>query len=196
MNISWGVPTIKVTKIGGGSPIVFPTPVDGSTQLSTEKGDKMEALIEGGEAEAIKYKRGKYTLEFQIRLGSNDGVKREFPVDGLDGVVDGEYALELSAEDEGAPGFKFAKSVCSYEDSYTSEDGIIRTYQFESLKADKTTPQLEWVWPDEVSATYEAVSSPSGNPSTKGYYEKVGNSYVASTDTTVDSSKTYYTKKA
>lgn len=150
MIISWGVPTIKAKKIGTETAITFPTPVDGSTQLSTEKGDKMEALIEGGEPEAIKYKRGKYTLEFQIRLGSNDKVKRNFPIDGLDGVVSGEYELELAAEDEEAPGFKFAKSVCSYEDSYTSEDGVIRTYTFESLKKDKTTPQLEWVWPTGV----------------------------------------------
>lgn len=46
----------------------------------------------------------------------------------------------------------------------------------------------------KASATYTAVTNPSGNPSTKGYYEKVGDSYVLSTDTTVDSDKTYYTK--
>lgn len=43
-------------------------------------------------------------------------------------------------------------------------------------------------------ATYTAVSNPTGNPSTKGYYELVDGAYVASTDTTVDSDKTYYTK--
>lgn len=42
--------------------------------------------------------------------------------------------------------------------------------------------------------TYTAVTSPTGNPSTKGYYELVDGEYVASTDTTVDNSKTYYTK--
>lgn len=45
-----------------------------------------------------------------------------------------------------------------------------------------------------TEATYTAVTSPSGNPSTKGYYELVDGVYVASTDTTVDSEKTYYTK--
>lgn len=44
------------------------------------------------------------------------------------------------------------------------------------------------------TVTYSEVTSPTGNPSTSGYYELVGGSYVASTDTTVDSSKTYYTK--
>lgn len=43
--------------------------------------------------------------------------------------------------------------------------------------------------------TYTAVTNPTGNPSTQGYYEKNSSGeYVLSTDTTVDSSKTYYTK--
>lgn len=42
--------------------------------------------------------------------------------------------------------------------------------------------------------TYTPVASPTGNPSEQGYYEKVGDSYVLTTDTTVQSGKTYYTK--
>ena len=42
--------------------------------------------------------------------------------------------------------------------------------------------------------TYTAVTNPTGNPSTNGYYELVEDEYVLSTDTTVDSGKTYYTK--
>lgn len=155
MIISWGVPTIKATKLAAdgsvatgdaAKAVTFPTPVDGSTQLSTEKGNKMEALVEGGEPEAIKYKRGRYTLEFQVRFGA--GRKPEDLIDGTDGVVEGEWQLELEAEDKasGAPGFKFPKSVCSYEDSYTSEDGIIRTYSFESLKP-ASGAQVNWVFP-------------------------------------------------
>lgn len=46
-----------------------------------------------------------------------------------------------------------------------------------------------------ATATYTAVTSPSGNPKTKGYYEKNSNGeYVLTTDTTVQESKTYYTK--
>ena len=43
---------------------------------------------------------------------------------------------------------------------------------------------------------YEAVTSPTGNPSTSGYYELVNGEYVLSEDTEVDSSKTYYVVKA
>lgn len=40
---------------------------------------------------------------------------------------------------------------------------------------------------------YEAIENPTGNPKTSGMYEHVKNGgYVASTDTTVDSDKTYY----
>lgn len=42
--------------------------------------------------------------------------------------------------------------------------------------------------------TYTAVTNPTGNPKTQGYYEKVGDSYVLTEDTTVQTGKTYYTK--
>jgi hypothetical protein len=48
----------------------------------------------------------------------------------------------------------------------------------------------------EAEETYEqiyvAVASPSGNPSTQGWYELSGGSYVATSDTSVVSGKTYY----
>jgi len=43
---------------------------------------------------------------------------------------------------------------------------------------------------------YEEVTSPTGNPSTSGYYEFVNGKYVPSEDTEVDSSKTYYVVKS
>ena len=46
---------------------------------------------------------------------------------------------------------------------------------------------------EETTPTYTAVENPTGNPSTSGYYEKNGDEYTLSTDTTVDSEKTYYT---
>jgi len=49
-----------------------------------------------------------------------------------------------------------------------------------------TTPQ--------IIVTYNEVLSPSGDPSAQGYYEKSGSEYIASTDTEVDATKTYYTK--
>ena len=48
---------------------------------------------------------------------------------------------------------------------------------------------------DIGTATFTAVESPTGNPSTQGYFEKLPNGdYVKSTDTEVDETKTYYTR--
>nr|DAQ74100.1 MAG TPA: Putative capsid protein [Caudoviricetes sp.] len=51
--------------------------------------------------------------------------------------------------------------------------------------------EVEEVQPQPI---YTAVTNPTGNPKTQGYYEKVGDSYVLTEDTTVQSGKTYYTK--
>lgn len=57
--------------------------------------------------------------------------------------------------------------------------------------------------PDEIvqiinsngsTESYIAVENPTGDPSTSGYYELVDGNYVASTDTSVESGKTYYEK--
>lgn len=143
MIISWGKPqSITATPVtgtgatGGG---VLPTPVEGSSELTTEKGDKMEALIEGGEAEAVKYKASKYTFVCQVRFGKD----RTMPIEGTDGVVPGEWSLALVPDETGAPGFTIHRCVCSYEDSWTAEDGGIRTYTFESLKP-ASGNQITW----------------------------------------------------
>jgi hypothetical protein len=48
---------------------------------------------------------------------------------------------------------------------------------------------------DIGTETYTAVSSPSGNPSALGYFEKAAdNTYFPTADTTVVSGKTYYTR--
>jgi len=67
-----------------------------------------------------------------------------------------------------------------------------------SFLAVPTSPSsLHYIEVEEVqaSATYTAVISPTGNPKTQGYYEKNSSGeYVLTTDTTVTSGKTYYTK--
>lgn len=45
-----------------------------------------------------------------------------------------------------------------------------------------------------TDGVYAAVESPSGNPKTLGYFEKVNGAYVATEDTTVGENKTYYTQ--
>lgn len=54
--------------------------------------------------------------------------------------------------------------------------------------------------PATVAYTYQTVASPSGNPKSKGYYERSGTSpnyvYTLTEDTTVNESKTYYERVA
>ena len=45
-----------------------------------------------------------------------------------------------------------------------------------------------------TDAEYNAVTDPTGNPKEKGWYEKSGDEYVLTTDTTVTAGKTYYTR--
>lgn len=55
--IGWGKPRIFIKDLDAVSPAweELPTPVEDSTQLTTTKGDKKEAKIEGGENEDVKY---------------------------------------------------------------------------------------------------------------------------------------------
>ena len=47
---------------------------------------------------------------------------------------------------------------------------------------------------DIGTSTFTAVANPSGNPSALGYYEKSGDVYIHTADTTVTNGKTYYTR--
>lgn len=69
-----------------------------------------------------------------------------------------------------------------------------------SISAQNTVP-MEFYSIDSGSATtytYTAVESPSSsaNPATSGWYVLVGDNYYPTTDTTVDSNVTYYTRSA
>ena len=68
--ISWGKPTLEIAPLGaGGVPgafVALPTPVQDSTQLSTEAGNKLEAFVEGGERIDIRYDKNKFKCEFEL----------------------------------------------------------------------------------------------------------------------------------
>lgn len=80
--------------------------------------------------------------------------------------------------------------------------GLVRSGMAVALSTAENADERDIVaipWADIVSAqsvTYSAVESPTGNPKTKGYYERSGEEgsyvYAATTDTSVDNSKTYY----
>lgn len=142
--ISWGKPRIKIGKYqaNGNAPSSWtevPTPVEGSTELSVSKGDKKEAKIEGGEAEAVRYGANTYELLFSVR----DAKDRTPFVTDVDGVIEGEYAIVLQPEDPKANGIQIDKCVLSAEVSYSSEEGIVRKYTASVLKP-KTGSQVKF----------------------------------------------------
>jgi hypothetical protein len=131
--ISWGKPNIKVAPVSNGifgAIIEFPTPVQDSTQLTTEKGNKLEAPLEGGELADVRYDKNKYTCELELykTKGSNK------PIEDDNGVIEQEYALFLIPEDPTNEGFIMRRSSVSVEDTWAANIGHKWKYIFEALK--------------------------------------------------------------
>lgn len=140
--IGWGKPRIFIQDLDATTPQweELPTPVENSTQLSTTKGDKQEAKIEGGENEDVKYARNTYALALNIRAAKG----RKRPISDTDGVVAHNYAVAVLPEDPEVPGFCFQKSTASVEDTFTTEEGGAWAYTFDALKKDKNSKQINW----------------------------------------------------
>lgn len=137
--ISWGKPTIVVKKIGGSDYIKFPAGVENSTVLTTTKGEKKEAKIEGGENEDVRYGKNTYALTVEIR----DVKDRPQPIKDHDGLVDGEYEVYLQPEDTTLNGLFIAKAVVSVEDNFTAENGATWVYTFDALKPADGSDQVK-----------------------------------------------------
>ena len=132
--ISWGKCSIYIKDLEatGAKWKKVPTPVEDSTELSTEKGDKLEAKIEGGENEDVKYKANTYALSYGIRRMKG----RVMPFADADGVIAHQYAVAVVPEDVNAPGCVIDKTSVSAEDVYNAADGASQTYTHDVLKPD------------------------------------------------------------
>ncbi|WP_298072236.1 hypothetical protein [uncultured Bacteroides sp.] len=134
VTVSWGQPKIEVKKLGLGEGEwqEFATPVEGTTQLTTTQGDKMEAKIEGGENEAVKYKKNTYQLTFNVRQVP----ERTDPIVDTDGVVADEYAVRVTPENPESLGIEIGRSSVNVQKTYDVENGIVKIYTFDVLKAE------------------------------------------------------------
>ena len=133
VTISWGKPKIEVKKLGQepeASWEVFATPVEGTTQLTTTQGDKIEAKIEGGENEAVKYKKNTYQLVFNVRQVP----ERTDPIVDSDGVVTDEYAVRVTPENPEALGVQIDRTSVNVQKTYDAENGLVKVYTFDVLK--------------------------------------------------------------
>lgn len=149
VTLSWGKCTVSVKSLtdSDASWEDFATPVEDSTTLETEEGDKLEAKIEGGENEAVKYKKSTYTLEYEVRQAP----EREDPITGENGVVAGEWSVLVVPEEEGALSVYMPRAVCSIQKSYTAEEGIKHTYRFDALVPDDGSESVQFPTTSEVT---------------------------------------------
>lgn len=160
--LSWGKPRIFIKDLDSEAPKweELPTPVENSTQLSTTKGTKQEAKVEGGENEDVRYGKNTYALVTNIRAAKG----RKRPVSDEDGVVMHNYAIALQPEDKEVQGFCMEKTTVSVEDTYTTADGGVWAYTFDALKASKDKNQVIWgkiiVTPDTGSAITKIECDP------------------------------------
>ena len=97
--------------------------------------------------------------------------------------------------EEQLPGYGMIKNVSDFVEAGLIRSGMAIVQDASVGADDKDIKVLTWgQLLAALNDSYTAVDSPSGNPKTKGYYEKDGDNYVATNDTSVTEGKTYYKK--
>jgi hypothetical protein len=131
--LSWGKGLLEIALLGAndepGAWTAIDTPKEDSSQMTTEKGDKIEALEEGGGVVDAKYKKSKYSFVFQ--LFAKKGKTK--PIVDEDGVILANYAIRLTPEDPATEGWLMEKTNVSVVDTWSSADGKLWEYTFEGL---------------------------------------------------------------
>ena len=130
--IGWGKPRLFVKNLTKNGIIrELPNVVEDTFEISTEQGDKLEAKIEGGTNEDVKYKKNTNTIAFDIRMFKG----RKKPFADKDGVVNDEFEFWMQPEDAAVPaGLHCAKCRVATELKGSAADGITYTYTLEPLE--------------------------------------------------------------
>lgn len=132
--LSWGKPKLEIAPSTAGAPgtvfTALPTPKEDSSQLTTTKGDKVEAKEEGGAVVDAKYKASNYELVFDLFVKKGD----TRPIADVDGVISGDYTIRLTPEDDATEGFIMDVATLSVEESWTAADGKILKYTASAKK--------------------------------------------------------------
>lgn len=134
--LSWGKPTVEVTESKDGAPAAdatwtkFPEIKENTAKLTPTKGTKTEATAEGGDLVDARYSKNKYLFECEVFVKKGD----TRVIEDEDGVVDKNYAVRLTPEDEATEGFILENSSVSVEESWSSADGKMLKYTFDGLK--------------------------------------------------------------
>jgi len=134
MVLSWGKPKLEIKKLGvtPGAWVELPIPVEDTTNMNTEKGEKKEAKEEGGGLVDAMYKKSKYSLVFELFAKKDD----KKPIEDIDGIVLDNYAIRLTPEDITVQGYLIDKANVSVVDKWSSADGGRIEYTFDALTPD------------------------------------------------------------
>ena len=131
--LSWGKPRLFIKDLEASQPSwkELNTPVQDTTEIQVTNGDKLEAPIEGGQNEEVKFKASTYEIVYNIRKLKG----RTVPIANTDGVVSKHYALAVMPEDPTNIGFYVPDTTVSIDDSFTSQDGAIWQIQHDAITA-------------------------------------------------------------
>lgn len=115
------VGTISTAGVIPTSPIYITIPniVQGSTQLTSTKGTRREAPLEGGDFADLSYNKNAYVLEFEMY--ATKGLEK--PVPDVEGIISDEYAIFLKPEDPLVEGIKIERSKLSVDDTFSADIG-------------------------------------------------------------------------
>jgi len=130
-NLAWGKPRLFIKEVGSTSWSELNTPVEDSTELQATKGDKLEAPIEGGSNEDVKYKDSTYAVVYNIRKFKG----RAVPFPNTNGVASKHYAFMLMPEDAENIGFYIEDTSVTIDDTFTAADGAIWAIQHDAIAA-------------------------------------------------------------
>ncbi|MDE7440648.1 MAG: hypothetical protein K2M69_00570 [Muribaculaceae bacterium] len=140
--VGWGKPNIYIKDLDteGAGWEKIPTPAENTTKLTPTKGDKKEALLEGGDPEDVKYNRNKYALEYQIRRTGG----KKMPIRHEDGVVANHYVVVVVPENRSAPGPYLPETAVTVDDAFTTADGGTDLYQHDAVAPADNGKKVRW----------------------------------------------------
>lgn len=141
MKASWGRPTILIADLDT-KPFAWKkiyTPADGTTNLATTQGDKVELIAEGGGVEDTKYNRSKYALQYVLHALKG----RTKPIKDSDGVVRKNYAVALQPEDPQCSGLLIQLTNVNVQNTFTAAEGKGWLYTHDALALEDETNQVK-----------------------------------------------------
>ncbi len=125
-----------------GAEYEFPIPVEGTTAVTTEAGEKLEAKVEGGEVIAAKTKASNFSLEFEIHVAA--GYPRPAaPYDGNNGVIFGNHVVKVIPDEPAALALRFNRCSMSVQKQFDSSKGITWKYVVAALMPEDGKEILE-----------------------------------------------------